>query len=188
MSTGIRQGDMVGMFYEYSQTSCVYLGLAEYIGEKDAPECGLAIAGKFDGRHVEMSSRISTNGHEKQMAFSLPGEGETIYEQESWYCPQAKVQRLLDGCEEVREGNIEDFRALEVARIEQEKSLPSVVSGHLEAYVTFRNLPTPDDYDLDNDDRCFPEQQIIDALVGIGFDEKLIDIKVRSLDEHKRGR
>jgi len=38
----IQRGDMVGLFYEYGPESCIYLGLAEYIGPEEPPE-GLAL-------------------------------------------------------------------------------------------------------------------------------------------------
>ena len=176
----IQRGDMVGLFFEYGPESCVYLGLAEFIGPEDPPE-GLAVAGKFDGKHIRLSSRALAVIDEKQMVFRLLESGETVYEQEAWYTPQARVQYLLDNCKKVHEGKIDDLRAICREKLERRKTLPLVAEGFLEVHISFNKAPIPsndEDYDADT----YLRDAIVRALGCVGFMDDEIDIKVRSLE------
>lgn len=183
----IQRGEMVGLFYSYDPDKCVYLGLAEYIGKETAPN-GLAEAGNFDGRHVKLGPGHMAVGPGEQMSFRLLESGKVVYEQEIWYVPQAKVQRLLDGCERMHEGDIEDIRVVWQAQLEQEEELPLVASGFIEVHLSFSNLPLRDPSELPDDlstegDLC---ERIRLALNDLELADDEIDFKVREFEEFRR--
>ena len=100
MPHNLEIGDKVGLFHSYGQERSVYFGLAEYIGTKEIVDIdhymSLAQAGKFDAKHIPLTSGAITLGPGEQLAFRLVLTGEVIYEQEAWYAPEQLLNKLLD--------------------------------------------------------------------------------------------
>lgn len=184
----IRKGDIVALFHEYGPEKCSYLGLAEYIGEGKPPD-EASRAGEFDGRHVKLNKWTGTSvgSGDKQMSFRLLESADVAYEQEVWFAPKEKLQKLLDGCENIHAVELSDVRSGYRDKKEREKLLPLAADGFLEVHLSFKDVPLPREAKLGDFDT---EGYLIDrlewALHEIGFKEEGITFKMRELNEHPK--
>jgi len=122
------------------------------------------------------------------MAFRLLESEEVVYEQEAWYAPQAKIQRLLDNTKLIHGVELNDIRKECQEKREKDKELPLVASGFVEVHLSFSNLPLRDPSALPDD--LSPERDLCDrirlALNSLQFADDEIDFKVREFEEFRR--
>ena len=184
-----QHGDVFGIFYNYGPHSCVYLGLAEYIGEKDVPK-ELVTAGEFNGKHIHMTrNQQSEPGSEKQMAFRLIESEEIVYEQEAWFTKKEKISKLLSACDNIIGSDISDVRESFFKERKDRENLPLSADGFLEIYATVKDFLIPPNIN-EKEVGEYLDKKITEALVCIGFSSGQFEIKIRSLNTkgcHKPG-
>ena len=122
------------------------------------------------------------------MAFRLLESEEVVYEQEAWYAPQAKIQRLLDNTKLIHGMELNDIRKECQEKREKDKELPLVASGFIEVHLSFSNLPLREPSDLpdDLDPEADLRERIMMALNGVDFTDDEIDFKVREFEEYRQ--
>lgn len=179
----IQKKDMVGLFCNYGPKRCGYLGVAEYIGKKTAPD-DIAKHGEAVGPHAQLVNGSKTGGKGKQMAFLPLNSEKLVYEQEVLWATLDSTSILLENTVHLINIGIDELR--EFHKFHNTSVL--VAEGFIEVHIRFDGVPLPlYDFDAGFDCSDYITTHLLTALRNhMGFLKSEVNIKVHSLNTKQK--
>ena len=186
----LKRNKRVGLFFSYNSEIARFLCYARFQRDQemnDAQIDRLALAGKFDGRNVNLGESTMPRGEHRQEVFSLEKDGTIVYGQECWYSDETRTKRLIKNTKKVEDVDIEDLRNKEKARQEALSELEGsrVLHGFVQINVSFKMAHVREGEELED---LIVKQLLRGGKYDIspfyGCSDNDIEVKVRQDDWH----